>query len=299
MKFRRRNLNEAATLPDYRTVLDTAKGQGLEPVGTFTTARGSTYAHLPDASTIRYKAQRPTHSDYGPQPKSAKTVFMDPAHIQEFGGVHQNPDIPTRFTPTGPNKAALQYTQDHGPRKAGTTVPGTEFPFETRPRLGLAPVEIWNPAHHQGVHFGSTITHVSGTHYGVDDPMDNSLIKSPDELENNEYSLKEEMPVNNVGGGNVAGLGVGPKGEPGRSAELMPLLKRKKDFAGQAVFEVSSKLFNEMRLQKRDYARWNKYLQEEEGLDEIREYARKNPKNPIILQDENTGCMCYARYGKK
>lgn len=28
-------------------------------------------------------------------------------------------------------------------------------------------------------------------------------------------SIKEEVPVNVVGGGNVAGLGVGPQGEPG------------------------------------------------------------------------------------
>lgn len=27
--------------------------------------------------------------------------------------------------------------------------------------------------------------------------------------------LKEEVPVNNVGGGNIAGVGVGPQGEPG------------------------------------------------------------------------------------
>lgn len=27
--------------------------------------------------------------------------------------------------------------------------------------------------------------------------------------------MKEDAPVNNVGGGNVAGLGIGPQGEPG------------------------------------------------------------------------------------
>jgi hypothetical protein len=27
--------------------------------------------------------------------------------------------------------------------------------------------------------------------------------------------LKEEVPVNNVGTGNIAGIGVGPQGEPG------------------------------------------------------------------------------------
>lgn len=33
---------------------------------------------------------------------------------------------------------------------------------------------------------------------------------------------KEEAPVNNVGSGNIAGLGVGPQGEPG-----VPKKKRK------------------------------------------------------------------------
>lgn len=28
-------------------------------------------------------------------------------------------------------------------------------------------------------------------------------------------TFKEEAPVNNVGGGNIAGLGIGPQGEPG------------------------------------------------------------------------------------
>lgn len=40
----------------------------------------------------------------------------------------------------------------------------------------------------------------------------------------------EEAPVNAAGAGNVAGLGVGPQGEPGKSAKLMkkPLTRFKK-----------------------------------------------------------------------
>lgn len=288
-----RNLAEAA-LPDYRTVLDAAKGSNLPTVGTFQTRRGSTYAHLGDASTVRNRIG--SDGNYTVQPKSVKTIFMDPTHLDQFGGIHQNPDIPTEFKPTGPNTASLHYTAPYGPRKAGEKVPGTEFPFQTKPKLGMAPVEIWNPTHPKGIHFGNEIIHMSDAmpdadkEFGPGNEFDD-LEKLP--------KLPEEAPVNNAGGGNVAGIGVGPKGEPGRPAELMPLLRRKKDFAGQAVFEVSSKLFNEMRLQKRDYQRWGKYLQEEEGLDEIRNYARKNPRKPIILQDENSGCMCYAKYGKR
>lgn len=41
---------------------------------------------------------------------------------------------------------------------------------------------------------------------------------------------REEAPVNAAGAGNVAGLGVGPQGEPGKSAKLMkkPLTRFKK-----------------------------------------------------------------------
>lgn len=47
-------------------------------------------------------------------------------------------------------------------------------------------------------------------------------------------SIKEEVPVNNVGGGNIAGLGVGKQGEPGvnlkKKNKVLPFnvfLKRK------------------------------------------------------------------------
>lgn len=43
--------------------------------------------------------------------------------------------------------------------------------------------------------------------------------------------LKEEMPVNNVSGGNIAGLGVGSQGEPGvkkrKTASFIAYMRRK------------------------------------------------------------------------
>lgn len=46
--------------------------------------------------------------------------------------------------------------------------------------------------------------------------------------------IQEDGAVNAVGAGNVAGLGVGPQGEPGRSAKLMKKpLKRFKRFTGK------------------------------------------------------------------
>jgi len=44
--------------------------------------------------------------------------------------------------------------------------------------------------------------------------------------------IKEDAPANNVGGGNIAGVGVGPAGEPGikkkkKKSIVMGMLKRK------------------------------------------------------------------------
>ena len=49
--------------------------------------------------------------------------------------------------------------------------------------------------------------------------MDNQSKKSPVEnvidIIRSLRNIKEEAPVNNVGGGHIAGVGVGPQGEPG------------------------------------------------------------------------------------
>jgi hypothetical protein len=38
-------------------------------------------------------------------------------------------------------------------------------------------------------------------------------------------SMKEDAPVNSVGGGQIAGLGVGPQGEPGmKKKKMMPFM---------------------------------------------------------------------------
>lgn len=41
-----------------------------------------------------------------------------------------------------------------------------------------------------------------------------------------ETSIREELAANNVGDGKVAGLGVGPQGEPGRKAKSIKIIRR-------------------------------------------------------------------------
>lgn len=101
--------------------------------------------------------------------------------------------------------------------------------------------------------------------------------------------LKEDglVPTNNVGGGAIAGVGVGPQGEPG--------IKR---FAGNRVFKVPTKNFVMAKMLKRKYQRFESYLGDDSITEEIREYANKNYGAGIVIEDEQTGAMTFLRYGK-
>ena len=129
-------------------------------------------------------------------------------------------------------------------------------------------------------------------------------------------SGKSNLSEEAVGDGNIAGLGVGPKGEPGVTPSRT---KYKKDnalftkkvlrrrlpqlmtgmFAGNETFIVPENVFHAARMEKRKGEHWTKYLQETDYGRAISAHARKNRKNPIILQCEKTGYMCYAKYGSK
>jgi hypothetical protein len=110
--------------------------------------------------------------------------------------------------------------------------------------------------------------------------------------------VAEDGIANAAGGGNIAGIGVGPQGEPGRPKELMPMVKRGKPFMGVETYIVPSRVFNQIREAKRKGKHWRKYLDEDDTFHHIRMEAKKNKKGAIIIEDENTGALCFARYGK-
>lgn len=103
--------------------------------------------------------------------------------------------------------------------------------------------------------------------------------------------LEEDVAANSVGGGHIAGLGVGSQGEPG-------MLRRKK-FAGNEVFTINSESFNRCRMGKYRYHRYESYVGDDEVGQQIREYGIKNPGKAIVVEDEKTGAMMFLRYGKK
>ena len=69
--------------------------------------------------------------------------------------------------------------------------------------------------------------------------QDEDVIRQAELLENSNLLsfknfMQEEAPANAAGGGNVAGIGVGDQGEPGRDPRLMPMVRRKKKRGGKS-----------------------------------------------------------------
>ena len=111
------------------------------------------------------------------------------------------------------------------------------------------------------------------------------------------YDLTEEL---SAGSGMIAGIGVEHPTMAGQAEPGMPVSKKKrKKFAGADIFVVDPKTFMKARFGKKKYAKYENYVGTDEIGQEIREYGLKNPKKAIIIQDCNTGFMCYLRYPRK
>lgn len=114
-----------------------------------------------------------------------------------------------------------------------------------------------------------------------------NLNASRDELENLIYKyfeeaekiLNEEGPATNTSG--VAGL--------------TPDTVGVQTFMGKKVFKVNMDRIMSCRFGKRKYDRYCKYVGMDEIGEEIRQYARKHPKEDIILKDSRTGQMVFLR----
>lgn len=116
----------------------------------------------------------------------------------------------------------------------------------------------------------------------------------------NDYSktrtpLKEDAAGNAAGTGAVAGLGVGPKGEPGVKRKKY---ESKETFAGSPVFEVDMDTVMKARYGKNRYHRYSRYVGEDERGETIRQHGRST-KDDIILKDSTTNVMMYLRRRKK
>jgi hypothetical protein len=103
----------------------------------------------------------------------------------------------------------------------------------------------------------------------------------------NRQELQEEIV-------NATGVAVaGTTGDPPVGSKVM--LRR---FANNDVFVVDTARYLKARLGKRKYLKYETYVGNDDVGNAIREYGRKYPKKPIILQDDKTGAMIFLRYGK-
>jgi len=147
----------------------------------FRTGRGSTYAHLPGSQTIRNRSgANHTDTTTGMQPKSTKTLYMDPKAVTAVGSWLQDPSTATRLVPEigkdgkATGYALVQATEDFY-RPASKYAPEmklekgqavTRVPFTLEPKEGMHPVEILGSSDSpkgskaRNVHFGNAITEV-------------------------------------------------------------------------------------------------------------------------------------------
>lgn len=92
-------------------------------------------------------------------------------------------------------------------------------------------------------------------------------------------SLDEEV-VNAAGGGHIAGI------------------NKDDAFMGAKVFKVKSGAVDKTRKGRKKHSRYSKYVGNDAIGEEIRSYARKNPKRDIVLQDERTNEVVFLRRRK-
>lgn len=91
---------------------------------------------------------------------------------------------------------------------------------------------------------------------------------------------------------NVTGGIAGLDGNPPVSKSFL------RRFAKNDVFVVDTERFNKARTGKKKYLKYEKYVGNDEVGNAIRDYGRKYPKKPIILQDDKTGSMIFLRHGR-
>jgi len=126
---------------------------------TFTTAKGSTYEVHEDGSTTRNKMFRPEHGEkeQGPQPRSEATFYVDREGADALGLFQAtNPDgSKMEVAPLGDGRWGVRYVD--GPN-AGKFARTSVVTPQTKPAVGLTPIEIWKGG--RRVHFGNEITEV-------------------------------------------------------------------------------------------------------------------------------------------
>ena len=84
----------------------------------------------------------------------------------------------------------------------------------------------------------------------------------------------------------------------GRSmAKMIALMKEGIEETGTPIFQVTPDVYDMCKWGREKYQRWNKVVGESNGVEKIKEYGKKNPTAPIIVQNKKSGEMQYLRFG--
>ena len=85
----------------------------------------------------------------------------------------------------------------------------------------------------------------------------------------------------------------------GRSMQKMvALMKEGIEETGTPIFQFTPDVYDMCKWGREKYQRWNKVVGESNGVEKIKEYGKKNPTAPIIVQNKQSGEMQYLRFGE-
>ncbi len=78
---------------------------------------------------------------------------------------------------------------------------------------------------------------------------------------------------------------------------MIALMKEGIEETGTPIFQVTPDVYDMCKWGREKYQRWNKVVGESNGVEKIKEYGKKNPTAPIIVQNKQSGEMQYLRFG--
>lgn len=80
-------------------------------------------------------------------------------------------------------------------------------------------------------------------------------------------------------------------------AKMVAIMKEGIEETGTPIFQVTPDVYDMCKWGREKYQRWNKVVGESNGVEKIKEYGKKNPTAPIIVQNKQSGEMQYLRFG--
>ena len=111
---------------------------------------------------------------------------------------------------------------------------------------------------------------------------------------------EEKEKINNDTMSTSSAIDMNPTGKQGKEVSWKPAKKKKlKEARKYETFKVTDDCFNKFRNGKTKFERWSKYLDlGDESQKRIYDWARRNHKGVIVLQNATTGAVRGIRYNR-